>query len=186
MKKINLLFFCLALVGAQGCSGDVKDDDQTTATTSVTKIVVPMDHDDAQFAAQAATSSLTEIALGKLAIKNGLDKRVKNFGAMMIKDHAKAEEKLLALAKNKKISLPATIDSADQKTLNSLDKNTGAAFDKAYLNDMIKDHEANIKLFQSASKQLMDADLRKYAAKNLMVYKRHLDAIDVIKGSMRE
>ncbi len=187
MRKINLLFFCLALTVVQGCSGDVKDDDEPTTTTKdTTKIAVPLDRDDAQFAVQAAYTGLTEIALGKLAIKNGLDKRIKNSGAMMIKDHAKAGDKLQLIAKNKKITLPQTIDSAEQKSIDNLSKNTGAAFDKAYLNEMIKQHQANVKLFQTASKQVMDPDLRRYAAKNLLVYKRHLDMINELKGSMKE
>jgi len=31
----------------------------------------------------------------------------------------------------------------------------------------------------------MDADLRLYASKNLLTFKRHLDVIAVIKGSMK-
>jgi len=185
MKKLNLLCLSLVLIGAQACNGDVKDDEQPGAAKDMTKIAVPMDRDDAQFAAEAANSEIAEVELGKLAVKNGRDKRVKNFGAMMIKDHAKATAKLEVIAKSKKIILPTAVDSANQKMMDILAKNSGAAFDRAYLDDMVKDHEANIKLFQSASKQLMDPDLRRYAARNLLTFKRHLDAIDGIKGSIR-
>lgn len=185
MKKLHLICFSLILIGLQACTGDVKDDEQTVTAKDTTKIAVPIDRDDAQFAVQAANSSLAEAELGKLAIKKGLDKRIKNLGAMLIKDHIKPDVKLQAIAKAKKITLQTRIDSADQKVIDDLDKNSGAAFDRAYLSSIIKEHEDNVKLFKAASTQLMDADLRRYAARNLLVYKRHLDLIDEIKGSVK-
>jgi putative membrane protein len=185
MKNLTLLCFSLMLIGLQACTGDVKDDEQAVAVKDSAKIAVPMDKDDAQFALQAANNNMALVELGKLAVKNGHDKRIKNLGAMMIKDNAKADVKLQAIAKAKKITLPATIDTADKKTLDDLSKTTGVAFDRSYLSNITKDHEANIKLFQSASTQLMDPDLRAYAAKNLLTYKRHLDAIDGIKASIK-
>jgi putative membrane protein len=185
MKKISLFCISSMLVGLQSCNSDVKNNEQRVAVKDTAKITVPLDRDDIQFAIQAENSALAEVELGKLAEKKGLDKRVKNSGAMAIKDHAKAGAKLEQIAKNKKILLPFAIDSAEQRIIENLGKNTGAAFDKAYLNEMTREHEANIKLFQVASKQLMDADLRAYAAKNLLVFKRHLDDINVIRGSVK-
>jgi len=177
--------FLVALL--QACTGDTKDDEQKVVTKdSVVKLTIPIDRDDAQFALQAANSNLDEIDLGKLAIKRAVDKRVKNFGAMMIKDHEKADDKLYIIAKNKKITLPNFTDSAVQKHITDLSQYSGRAFDRAYLNDVIRDHESNIKLFHKASKDLMDADLRGYATKNLRVYQRHLDAMNIIRASLKE
>ena len=185
MKKLHIICFSLILIGLQACTGDVKDDDQPITAKDTTKIAVPIDRDDAQFAVQAANSRLTEVELGKLAIKKGQDKRIKNLGAMLIKDHIKPDAKLQAIAKAKKITLPITIDSTDRKIIDDLDKNSGSAFDRAYISSIIKEHQDNVKLFKAASTQLMDADLRRYATRNLLVYKRHLDLMDVIKESVK-
>jgi len=185
MKKLNLICLALISIGLQSCSSDVKNDDDTVALRDTAKLTVPIDKDDAQFAIQAENSSLTEIELSKLAIKKGHDKRIRNSGAMMIKDHAKTGNRLQLIAKTKKITLPVTIDSIERKNITNLQKLSGTAFDHAYLDVMIREHEANIKLFQTASKQLMDPDLRLYAAKNLLVFKRHLELINEVKGSMR-
>jgi len=185
MKKIGFTSIILLSILLQACNDDAKNDDIAIAPKDMAKLEVPMDHDDAQFAIQAVDKGMAEIEMGQLAIKNGSDKRIKNFGAMMIRDRTKADSKLEMIAKTKKISLPATIDTTEQRIISGLTKNTGKAFDKVYLNDIIRDHENNIKLYQAASKQLMDPDLRGYAAKNLMIFQRHLDAMNIIKGSMR-
>jgi putative membrane protein len=184
MKKLSLIFFIAILIGSQACNGDVNNEERTTAPNETAQISVPIDRDDAQFAVQAANNGMADIELGRLAVKRGLDKRVKNFGAMMIKEQIKANSKLQAIAKNKKITLPEDIDADDRKVIDELDKKKGKDFDTAYLTEMTQDHEHNIKLFQTATTQLMDPDLRSFAAKNLLIYKRHLDAINGVKASI--
>jgi putative membrane protein len=49
---------------------------------------------------------MSEVQLSQVALKNGQSSAVKNFAAMMIKDHGKANAELKALAKTKGVSLP--------------------------------------------------------------------------------
>jgi len=187
MKKLNWFLLCILAIVIHSCS----DEPETAQTSSparrdTTRVNVPMDRDDAQFAERAAISNLTEIEMGQMAMKKGVDKRVKNFGMLVMKDQAKADVKLQAIAKAKKITLPKTVDVAQRKTLDSLANISGQAFDRAYLSAMMNDHISNIKLMQTASKDLMDADLRAYAAKVLLTDKRHLDAATGIKGWMKK
>jgi putative membrane protein len=191
MKKLSLFGFILLVVWLQACTGNTDSDADNNEPLKITakdttKYTVPIDKDDAQFAIQAALSCMTELEMGKLAIKNGVDKRVKNFGSRIVKDHIKADVKLQAIAKAKKISLPTTIDSAQQKQIDLLAKKSGKDFDRLYLADMIQDHEQNIALYKKASTQLMDPDLRTFAVKNLPTFNRHLDAINMIKGSIKQ
>src|SRR5690606_9501857 len=61
---------------------------------------------DADFAVKAADGGLFEVQLGKIAVANASDQGVKDFGQMMVDDHGKANEELMALAKQKGIVLP--------------------------------------------------------------------------------
>ncbi len=185
MKISSLIGLTIISMSLQSCSGDMNSDDQVTLPKNRSKPTIIIDKDAARFAMVAASSCLNEIEMGKLAVKKGVDKRVKNFGAMMAKDHAKANAKLEAIASSKKISLPDTITPDEQIAINKLNKNQGRDFDRAYLADMVKDHENDIKVFNEASKQLMDPELRAFAAKNVLILKRHLDAINMIRGSMK-
>jgi len=138
------------------------------------------------FAAKAAAGNLAEIEMGNLAIKNGKSKRVKNFGLMMIKDHGKANTKLMAMAAAKKLGLPTEPGVDEQKMLADLAKKSGNDFDKAYVNMMIEDHKNDVSDFTSASTKTQDPDIKAYAKKTLPVLQKHLDAINAIHDSMSQ
>lgn len=194
MKKVNLI---IAAVGAicitQACNNSSKTattTDTTTTTTAdvsktdTTKMVAAPDTGDNKFAMEAASGGLTEVALGKLASDKGVSAKVKEFGAMMVTDHSKANDQLMAIAKSKNITLPSVPNADDQKTINELSKKSGADFDKAYVDDMVSDHKKDISKFEDASKNVKDPDLKSFATNTLPVLHKHLDAITAIKSGM--
>jgi putative membrane protein len=75
-----------------------------------------------QFINQAALSGMKEVATGKIARLKAQDKNVKDFGAMMVDDHNKANTELIALAKSKSINVPKQSDI----TPTSLTMNNGS------------------------------------------------------------
>ncbi|MGZ3757860.1 MAG: DUF4142 domain-containing protein [Mucilaginibacter sp.] len=172
-------------MGLSACNGSTVIYTDDTTALKPAKPVIIIDQPSLVFAVSATSGGLAEIEMGKLAIKKGVDKRIKNFGAMMVKEHTKANAKLEAIARAKKISLPDTITSKEQGIVDELGKSNGKDFDRAYTIAMIEDHENDIKVFNDASKQLMDPELRAYATKNVLTLKRHLDAINMIKASMK-
>ena len=77
---------------------------------------------------------MAEVALGKLAQQKSSNTKIKDFGAMMVTDHGKANDTLMAIAKTKNITLPAySVDAEHQAKMDSLSKLTGKDFDKAYV-----------------------------------------------------
>ena len=164
-------------------SGD--DEDSITASTDTSSTLnLVVDKADSDFAVDAANGNITEVELGKLAIKNGKSARVKNFGAMMVKDHGKANAKLMTLSKGKNLNLSSTPNAGGQKMIADLSKKTGDEFDKAYISSMIADHKEDVQKFGDATNRLQDPDLKKYAIKTLPVLQKHLDAINAIHDSM--
>jgi putative membrane protein len=125
------------------------------------------------------------VELGKMAIQRGASKLVKNYGAMMVRDHSKANTLLDTLAKAKNITLPLVPEAGDQQTIDRLIKLWGKDFDKAYISDMIDDHENDIKTFEYASKNCGDPDLKAFAAKTLPILKNHLDEIKEVNSSLK-
>jgi len=199
----NILFILLVAAATQACNHSAKtgnndaDNDNSTSDTIVSpteaapdttspKINLVVDQEDSLFAAKAAAGNLAEIEMGNLAIKNGKSKRVKNFGLMMIKDHGKANTKLMAMAAAKKLGLPTEPGVDEQKMLADLAKKSGNDFDKAYVNMMIEDHKNDVSDFTSASIKTQDPDIKAYAKKTLPVLQKHLDAINAIHDSMSQ
>jgi len=193
MKK---LLYIAAVAGAatlmHACSGP-KDSKQSADSANTAKadtakkdsLMTAVDKDDAKFAVAAANGGMAEVELGKLAQEKAANAQVKDFGAMMVSDHSKANDEMTALAKSKGITLPTAIDSEEQKVKDNLSAKSGADFDKAYVSNMIDDHKEDIKEFENASKNCKDADLKAFAAKTLPTLKKHLDAIQKIHDSMK-
>jgi putative membrane protein len=147
--------------------------------------VVAVDKDDAKFAVAAANGGMAEVELGTLAQQKAANAKVKDFGAMMVTDHSKANDEMKALAKSKGITLPDSLDTKEQKVKTDLSAKSGADFDKAYVSNMIDDHKEDIKEFEDAAKNCKDADLKAFAVKTLPTLKMHLDAIQKIHDSMK-
>lgn len=150
------------------------------ATDTTAKLPTGVTKKDTGFAYDAASGGLTEVELGKAAEQRGSSADIKNFGAMMVQDHSKANDTLAAIARKEGIMLPNAPTKADQQTVDALLKLNGKTFDKAYKSDMINDHQNDIKAFEYASKNLKDSALRAFAATTLPVLKKHLKAAHAI------
>lgn len=182
MKNLFLIG-SLLLLFMQGCINDANESASATYKSKQPEIYI--DNEDKQFITDAAIKNMAEIELGKLAIQKGVDKKVKNFGTLLIKQHTKMGTRLRKTADQKKISLPAEIDSATKKDLATLSAYSGKAFDKAYIYYMINNHETDVKFFEYAAKHVVDKDLKKVASKNLLVLHRHQYALNGIKAIMK-
>lgn len=136
------------------------------------------------FAKDAAQGGMAEVKLGQLAAKNAKDPELKKFGQMMVTDHGKANDELKALAAKKNYQLPTDIGSSNQSTYDKLSKLNGADFDKQYVDDMVDDHEADLKEFQRQADNGSDPDVKAFAAKGVTMIQKHLDAIKAIQAKM--
>lgn len=192
MKKLSILTAIVTVLQIlQACNGDSKHDavakaDSLNAVKDTTKqLSIAVEKGDAAFIVDAANGGMTEIELGKLALQKGVSKQVKNFGLMMVKDHSKINDMVKAIAVTKNISIPKAPGAQEQKIISKLTGKSGKDFDKAYIDDMIEDHQDDIKTFQTAAKKCLDPDVKSFAAKTIPILQEHLDAINAIKDSMK-
>jgi putative membrane protein len=121
------------------------------------------------------------VELGKLAQQKASHADVKEFGAMMVHDHSMANMELKELAKKRRISLPDSIGTDEQKLKTELAGKSGAEFDKAYVAAMVKDHQEDIKAFEDARKKVKYPEMTALIDKTLPVLKKHLQAIQKIQ-----
>lgn len=128
---------------------------------------------DAEFFQKAAMGGMTEIAAAKIAVAKSSDPQIKSFAQRMIKDHGKADAKLMALAKSKDVTLPAALDADHQAKLDDLQKASGKDFDDEYSDMMSSDHEDAVELFSDTARSSKDADIKMFAGKTLPTLKAH-------------
>jgi putative membrane protein len=125
-----------------------------------------------KFLEQAAVGGMVEVEMGKIGQQKAALKSIKDFAAMIVKDHTAANTQLSTLAAAKGFTLPAALPAEKQEHLNDLKSNSGKDFDSYYINMMVEDHISDIALFEGASKS-PDTAVSAFAAKVLPVLQKH-------------
>jgi putative membrane protein len=132
---------------------------------------------DLSFMTTAAGAGLYEVEVSKLAAGKTSNAELKKYAEMLVQHHSAANEELKVLAKLKGVELPAALPADKKAKIAALDKMSGDAFDKAYVQKVgIGDHETDIKLFEKAASGAKDAEIKAFASKTLPVLKQHLSS----------
>jgi len=138
---------------------------------------------DSSFYKHAAEAGMGEVELGKLAEAKAADTSVKDFAAMMVKDHTQANEELKKLAASKDIKLPGGPGTANDAKKLELKALSGEHFDKSYVSNQVKAHKDTIDLLNKEISSGQDADAKAFAQKILPTVQSHLSAIEKIADS---
>jgi putative membrane protein len=189
MKKLILLAFLVTGgLTVQSCGSEKKDSTERAEDMNEQKVddkMTSVTDDGAEFAVKAASGGMLEVAAGKMAEEKGMSQAVKDFGAMLVKDHTKANEELKSIATSKNINLPSTMGEEQQKHIDELAKLSGKEFDKKFVDMMADDHEDDMDLFEKASKDVKDPDLKSFATQTASVIKGHLERVTTLQKDMK-
>jgi putative membrane protein len=151
----------------QTASGDRRD--ANSATKSM----------DAQtFVREAAIGGMAEVELGQLAAGKASSDAVKQFAQRMVTDHTKANAELKTLAQSKNLTVPTELDAKHKQTRDTLAALSGAAFDRAYMDQMRKDHHQTVSDFRQQSSSGSDPEVKGWAAKTLPTLQEHMQLAD--------
>jgi putative membrane protein len=153
---------------------DAPASQSTTAASATSKSSTRSATPDVHFAREAAQGGMAEVKLGQLAQEKGSSDTVKTFGKRMVDDHSKAGDKLKEVASRESITLPSDLSAKDQATYDRLSKLNGAAFDRAYARDMVKDHETDVAAFQKEANAGKNDSLKSFASETLPTLQDHL------------
>ncbi|HEX3838620.1 MAG TPA: DUF4142 domain-containing protein [Steroidobacteraceae bacterium] len=138
------------------------------------------DTPDSSFYKHIAEANLAEINDATLAQQSATDPQLKDFAAMMIKDHTEANSKLAALAGTKNLTLPSSASVGEMATHEKLKLESGQTFDKAYIRGQISAHRAAIRALRKEMASGKDQDAKDFAKSVLPTVQGHLKAIDKI------
>ena len=105
---------------------------------------------------------------------------------MMVSDHGKAGEDLKAVAAKQGVKLPLALDTKHEEIVNKLGKLSGAAFEKAYIDEIIKAHMKDASAFEEASRNAKDPDVKAFAQRTLPVVIARLEKVESMAVSGKE
>jgi putative membrane protein len=113
---------------------------------------------DPQIAHIAYTADLLDIEAGKQALDKSKDKDVRAFAQQMIGDHTAVNDQALALVKKLNVTpednpTSQSLTKQAEATRNKLASLSGAAFDKAYVDNEVAYHKAECRSEGAAPKR---------------------------------
>lgn len=169
---------------------------KTLVTIATTSLLLAAGHawaqapNDAQIASIVVTANQVDIDAGKLAESKGSTAEVKAFGKQMVTDHSGVNKQAVALVIKLKVTPE---DNATSKSLKSggvdnvknLEKMSGAAFDRAYVDHEVVYHQQVI----DAIDKTLIPNAQNAELKNLLVSVRpafvaHLEHAKSIQASL--
>ena len=163
----------------------------TTGTTTGQQPTTPVNPSvqadvraDASFVQQAASANMMEVQLGQTAQSRASNQAVKQFGLRMVNDHTNLENQLATLATSNGLVLQQKLNSKHQDQVNKLNKLSGQAFDSAYINQMVMDHQEDIANFTTQSRSAKSAAVRSLATNALPVLQQHLSLATQVRSQM--
>lgn len=134
-----------------------------------------------EFIKQAIEGNLFEVKAGELAQAKGASESVRQFGAMLAKDHAQARATSVQAAKSIGAKAPTSPSATQREMLDALSKLEGDRFDEHFITSMIDDHLRDVARYESHAKGESDA-VSQYAAQTLPTLRDHLKAVQALRN----
>jgi putative membrane protein len=141
---------------------------------SATPALAALSAADRTFVTEAADGGLAEVQLGQLAEQKATSAQVKEFAQRMVRDHTQANQELIQLGKSENLNVPTQLDATHKSEMDRLTAMTGNAFDAAYMQHMVQDHQKTVTEFQKQAQSGSDPALKAFAQKQLPILQQHL------------
>ncbi len=135
------------------------------------------------FLAEAGPAELALAELGTAAGKNADNAEIKKMGPSTAADYTKMNGELKALAAKKNVTIPA--GTGDYKaTVDRISKAEGGGFDKLYVDIVLSTSENQLTAFKAQADGSSDPDVKAFAAKNMPIIQKHLDAMKAVRDKI--
>lgn len=175
-KVLQAILFIAVIISTSSCmNNSLKDTKEVAEEKNEAKFDKSGNERDAQFLVNAAEINIEEISFGKLAQERGTMDHVKELGKMMEDEHTKSLVDLTTLAKTKNISIPTSQTENGKDAYKKISDKSGNDFGKEYSSMMVNGHRRAIELFEKASADCTDPDIKAWAAASLPALRTHLD-----------
>ncbi len=130
---------------------------------------------DSVYIRQAILGNTVEVRLAEVGKSRADDSEVEDFAERMGSEHDSMNDQWGALARNAGVSVAlTTLRSAGASTIERLEDLSGAAFDQAYMADMIQRHEQDLATFQRMATSARSEEVRELANSGVSSIGEHL------------
>jgi len=139
---------------------------------------------DKQFLQKASQGDANEIKLSELAERKASNPDVRAFAKKMVKDHTQLEKNMRPYADQWGLTPATSMDADHQKEYDKLNKLSGKAFDKEYVDAMDADHHDAENLFSNEIQSTSDPDFKKAVMDGNSAVVAHTNMADDLKNKV--
>ncbi len=143
-----------------------------SSNTNVTNVIEGADR---SFILQAEKDNLQGRALARIAQEKSQNKDLKDYAKLLTEDHEVALRKTVNLMNKYGVPQPKGLPEERSEALQELKTHSGAAFDRKFLDLVIKDLNKSTANLRQESSIAQNSDLRNYAESQIPVLQRLLD-----------
>jgi putative membrane protein len=147
---------------------------------------------DSEIAMIVVTANTVDVDYGKMAAQKTSNKAVKEFAETMARDHTAVNDKAIALAKKLGMTpvesdTSKSLKSDGDKELAKLKAMTGAAFDKAYIDNEVSYHEAVIGVLdKTLIPNAKNAEFKSLLESGRPIFTSHLEHAKELQKSLNK
>ena len=138
------------------------------------------------FVEKAAQGNQMEVDMAKLAQDKAQNSQVKDFAKQLETDHSNALDDLHRVANHASLDLDKNKEQAEKasNTMHDrMDKMTSAQFDRAWVRQMIEDHQKDIADFERMENSAT-GEVKEFISKTLPVMREHLQKAETLQKEM--
>jgi putative membrane protein len=140
--------------------------------------------DDKHFITVAGQADLAEIKQSELALQKSRNKDVRSFAKSMVHDHQMLMAKMKPFAVKYHVPPPALLSTGQEAQYSALSGLRGKEFDRAYIEDMDRDHHKALALFDAELAATRDSDLKSTVTEGRAVVADHTQMADALAQKM--
>lgn len=180
-------------------AGTVGDQRRGTGQAGTTQQAGPTDVRD--FVKEVAIINTAEVQLGQLAQERAQNRDVKQFAAMMVRDHTQAGNELKQAVSAHGVQMPSGLDAKHESVMKRLRDMRGAEFDREYMKTMVEGHREARDLIQARARGTrnttstagtaggdpiaqLESAVGQWAMKTLPTVEQHLQKAQEISNTM--
>ena len=186
MNKVETLLHAAMLVGVAALAAGCASPPAPVARSGTTAAARTGGFQDPQFITAAVGNGRYEIQASRMAMYRAASPQVRGYAQMLVDHHTRANDELRALVRDRGMRLPGVLPRGKYAKLDRLASATGDEFDRTYIRLVgIEDHQTDIALFERASREARDPELRAWAGKTLPTLRSHLEAARSLSSTLR-
>ena len=186
MTQTQRIFITVVLISiVSACSRENSGDSNIAAEEkNEQKFDTRAEEKEANFVADAIEEKYAKIKLAELASIKSSNKEVQEVAQQLVNDQSESLAALQNLASKKGITFPVEEGEEARKKVNELSKQQAPDFDKKWCDEIVAQHEKEIREFELMRDKSKDPELKEIITNDLKELRTHLDSLNRLEENI--